>query len=48
MALLGMLAMKLGRSVSWDAEKQQIEGDPEANAHLRRAYRGEWEYPWPA
>ncbi|GIW86445.1 MAG: oxidoreductase [Isosphaeraceae bacterium] len=48
MSLLGMLALKLGRSVNWDAEKQVIVGDPEANIHLRRVYRGGWEYPWPA
>ncbi|MFD2935624.1 Gfo/Idh/MocA family protein [Spirosoma flavum] len=43
MALLGMLSMKLGRSVAWDGE--QIPNDPEANKLLSRAYRGEWQYP---
>jgi predicted dehydrogenase len=43
MALLGMLSMKLGRSVAWDG--QQIPNDPEANKLLSRAYRGEWQYP---
>lgn len=43
MALLGMLSMKLGRSVEWDGN--QIVGDAEANTLLSRAYRGEWQYP---
>ncbi|MFD2571190.1 Gfo/Idh/MocA family protein [Spirosoma soli] len=43
MALLGMLSMKLGRSVDWDGDK--ILNDPEANKLLSRAYRGEWQYP---
>jgi predicted dehydrogenase len=43
MALLGMLSMKLGRSVVWDGS--QIPNDPEANKLLSRAYRGEWQYP---
>ncbi|WP_460672318.1 Gfo/Idh/MocA family protein [Larkinella ripae] len=45
MALLGMLSYKLGRSVEWDGEKEQIKNDPEANKLLSREYRGEWKYP---
>ncbi|QNF32541.1 Gfo/Idh/MocA family oxidoreductase [Adhaeribacter swui] len=45
MALLGMLSMKLGRSVIWDGEKEVILNDPEANKLLSREYRGEWKYP---
>jgi len=45
MSLLGMLSLKLGRSVAWDGEKEQIPGDPEANQLLKRAYRTPWEYP---
>lgn len=44
-ALLGMLSLKLGRSVKWDGPKQQIVDDPEANKLLRRDYRGDWKYP---
>ena len=44
-ALLGMLSLKLGRSVKWDAAKQTIPGDPEAAALLRREYRAPWSYP---
>lgn len=43
--LLGMLALKLGRSVTWDGAKEVIPGDTEANALLRRKYREPWRYP---
>jgi len=45
MSLLGMLSLKLGRSVEWDGGKETIPGDPEANKLLRRKYRGSWKYP---
>jgi predicted dehydrogenase len=45
MSLLGMLSLKLGRSVRWDGQKEQIVGDPEASKLLRRQYRGPWKYP---
>ena len=45
MSLLGMLSMKLGRSVEWDGEKEQILGDDEANRLLHRDYRKPWIYP---
>ncbi len=45
MSLLGMLSLKLGRSVQWDGEKEKIVGDAAANKLLRRKYRGDWEYP---
>jgi len=45
MSLLGMLSLKLGRSVQWDGEKQLIVGDPEANKLLQREYRAPWKYP---
>lgn len=45
MSLLGMLSLKLGRSVQWDGQKEVIVGDPEANKLLRRQYRQPWEYP---
>ena len=43
--MLGMLSMKIGRSVQWDGAKEVIVGDDEANMHLARKYRGPWEYP---
>ncbi len=45
LSLLGMLSLKLGRSVAWDAQAQEIPGDAEANALLRRAYRDGYTYP---
>ena len=45
MSLLGMLSMKLGRSIQWDGGKEQVIDDVEANKLLRRPYRGEWKYP---
>lgn len=45
MALLGMLSLKLGRSIEWDGSTEIIVNDPEANKLLSRPYRGEWRYP---
>jgi len=45
MSLLGMLSLKIGRSLEWDGEKELIVGDPEANKRLSRKYRGPWVYP---
>jgi len=45
MSLLGMLSLKIGRSVEWDGEKEIIVGDPEANKLLSRKYRKPWVYP---
>ncbi|MFT5469668.1 MAG: putative dehydrogenase [Verrucomicrobiales bacterium] len=45
LSLLGMLSYKLGRSIQWDGEKEICPGDDEANALLKRDYRGDWEYP---
>lgn len=44
-ALLGMLSLKLGRSVQWDHAAQTIPNDPEAAALLKRDYRAGWAYP---
>jgi hypothetical protein len=45
LSLLGMLSLKLGRSIAWDGEKEEVPGDAEANQLLRREYRKPWEYP---
>jgi hypothetical protein len=39
--------MKLGRSLAWDAQKQQIANDEEANRLLQRPYRSPWQHPMP-
>jgi hypothetical protein len=45
LSLLGMLSLKLGRSLNWDGATEQIIGDPEATALLRRDYRAPWHHP---
>jgi len=43
--ILANLSMQLGRSLTWDSEKQQVVGDDEANKLLRRPYRKPWIHP---
>jgi hypothetical protein len=43
--ILGNVAMKLGRTLQWDADKQQVVGDDEANRLLARRYRSPWVHP---
>jgi predicted dehydrogenase len=43
--ILANLSMQLGRSLTWDAQKQQIRGDEEANRLLQRPYRAPWKHP---
>ncbi len=45
--ILANLAMQTGRTLTWDAEKQRIAGDDEANRLLRRPYRAPWVHPEP-
>lgn len=45
MPLLGMISWRAGRSIDWDAEKETIQGDPEAEKLMSRAYRAPWTYP---
>ena len=45
LSLLGMLSLKLGRSVRWDGDAGRIIGDDEANSLLVREYRAPWTYP---
>jgi predicted dehydrogenase len=40
---LANLSMRLGRSLRWDAAKEAISGDDEANSHLVRPYRAPWD-----
>ncbi len=44
-ALLGMLSLKVGRSIQWDGAREIIIDDAQANALLRREYRAPWTYP---
>jgi hypothetical protein len=42
MCHLGNIATRLGRSLRWDAEKEECVGDAEANGRLHYAYRKPW------
>jgi predicted dehydrogenase len=42
MCHLGNIATRLGRSLKWDAAKENFIGDKEANAMLSRPYRKPW------
>jgi predicted dehydrogenase len=43
--ILANIALGLGRTVTWDREKQQVVGDDEANRLLARPYRAPWVHP---
>jgi predicted dehydrogenase len=42
---LGNIAFRLGRVVKWDAEKERIVGDSEAESYVTRDYRAPWKLP---
>ncbi|MEK7829990.1 MAG: Gfo/Idh/MocA family oxidoreductase, partial [Acidobacteriota bacterium] len=43
--ILANNSLKLGRSLKWDSQKQQVVGDGEANKLLQREYRKPWVHP---
>jgi predicted dehydrogenase len=43
--ILANIAMQLGRTLTWDAARQRVIGDEEANRLLRRPYRNPWVHP---
>jgi predicted dehydrogenase len=43
--ILANIAMKLGRTLTWDPAKQEVVGDAEANKLLARPYRKPWARP---
>jgi predicted dehydrogenase len=43
--ILANVSMQLGRSLTWDGEKDEVKGDHEANRLLKRPYRGPWKHP---
>ena len=43
-SLLGTLSLELGRSVQWEADKETIIRNPEANKLLSREYRAPCQY----
>ena len=40
---LANISLHVGRKITWDAEKEEIVGDREANARLERPYRKPWD-----
>jgi predicted dehydrogenase len=45
--IMANLSMDLGRSLTWDAAAGRVANDDQANARLKRQYRGEWQHPTP-
>jgi predicted dehydrogenase len=45
--ILANMALKLGRTLDWDAQAGKILGDDEANRLLARPYRAPWVHPTP-
>jgi predicted dehydrogenase len=43
--ILANLSQHLNRTLTWDARRQLVEGDAEANQLLRRPYRAPWVHP---
>jgi hypothetical protein len=43
--ILANTALKLGRTLTWNAKKQEVVGDEEANKLRRRPYRKPWVHP---
>ena len=43
--ILANMAMKVGRSLTYDPQQQVVVGDPEATKLLRRPYRAPWRHP---
>ncbi len=43
--ILANNSMKLGRTLQWDSQQQQVTGDEEANRLLTRPYRAPWTHP---
>jgi predicted dehydrogenase len=43
LALLGVLALRLGRRIDWDAERMEARGISDADPILRGTYRAGWE-----
>ena len=45
LSLLGMISLKVGRSIRWDGDREKVIDDSQANALLSREYRKPWVYP---
>jgi predicted dehydrogenase len=40
---LSNISLRTGRKLTWDAQKEEIQNDPEASAMLTRSYRDPWD-----
>ncbi len=40
--LVGVLAVRLGKKIEWDAENQRVKNAPEAEPLIHRQYRDGW------
>jgi hypothetical protein len=40
---LANISLHTGRKVRWDADKEEVLGDPEAGRRLERPYRQPWD-----
>lgn len=45
MAHMGNIALKTGRKIYWDAEKEEFKNDPEATAMIKPEYRAPYQLP---
>ena len=43
LALLGVLSLRTGKKLSWDAAAMKVRGLPEADAFIKEQYRKGWE-----
>jgi len=43
--LLGLVAMRVGKKISWDAKAMKMPNAPEADRFLKESYRAGWELP---
>ncbi len=43
LALLGVIALRLGRRLDWDAERMEVKGNADAEPLIREPYRAGWE-----
>ena len=43
--LLGLVAMRVGKRLSWDAKAMKCTNAPEADKYLKESYRAGWEIP---
>jgi hypothetical protein len=41
---LGVIAIRLGRKLSWDPDKERFVNDKEADSYLARPQRKPWTY----